>query len=60
MRRLEAWHYLIGVFVLFWALFAFIIISTGFPFMVIMMALTVLAGLSALVVVLAWAFQHNL
>lgn len=60
MRRLEAWQYLIGVLALFWALFAFVIISTGFPFMVIMMALTVLAGLSALVVALAWAYQHNM
>jgi hypothetical protein len=60
MRHLEAWQYLIGVLVLFWALFALIIISTGFPFMVISMSLTALAGLSAGVVALAWAFQHNI
>jgi len=59
MRRLEAWHYLIGIFVLFWTLFAFIIISAGFPFMVIMMSLTGLLGLSAVVVALAWAWTHQ-
>lgn len=60
IRRLEAWHYLIGIAVLFWVLLAFVIISTGFPLMVIIMALTALAGLSTVIIALAWAFQHNI
>jgi hypothetical protein len=55
----QAWPYLIGVFVTFWVIFAVFLILGNIPFYVIMLALTTVALLSALVVVLAWAFQNN-
>ncbi len=59
MKRLQAWQYLIVVLALFWVLFAIILIIGDFPFFVISMALTALAGLSVAVIALAWAFQNN-
>jgi hypothetical protein len=59
MRRLQPWQILIGIFIAFWLLFATIIIISGFPFLVISIALTTLASLSALIVLLAWAYQNN-
>lgn len=58
--RLQAWHYLIGIFSIFWAIFAVVlIVFSGFPFLVISIALTTVAMLSLLVIALAWAFQNN-
>jgi len=59
-RHRQAWQYLIGIFVIFWAIFAIIlIVFSGFPFLVISIALTTIAMLSFLVIALAWAFQNN-
>lgn len=60
MRRFQVWHYLIPVFTAFWILFAIIIITSGFPFLVVSLALPILALLSLLVIALAWAFQNNI
>jgi hypothetical protein len=59
MKRLQAWQYLIVVFAVFWILFATILIIGDFPFFVISMALTTLAGLSVGVIALAWAYTHD-
>lgn len=58
-RSLQAWHYLIPALVVFWIIFAVVIVSSGFSFLVIS-ALTVVAVFSLLVVALAWAFQNNI
>lgn len=60
MRRLQAWQYLIVIFVVFWAIFAAVLIISEFPFYVISIALTTIAMLSLLIIVLAWAYQNNL
>ncbi len=59
MRRVQAWSYLAYGFAAFWILFAVILIVSDFPFLVISMALSALAMLSLLIVVLAWAYQNN-
>jgi len=59
-KRLQAWQYLIGVFAVFWLIFAFVLIAISqFPFIIISMALTTVAILSGLVVALAWAYTHD-
>jgi hypothetical protein len=58
-RRKQAWRYLIIVFPIFWVLFAIVLISSDFPFLVISMALTVVALCSVAVTILAWAFQND-
>jgi hypothetical protein len=60
MRRLQAWQYLIGIFAVFWVIFAIVLIITDFPFYIISIALTTTAMLSLLVIALAWAYQNNL
>jgi hypothetical protein len=59
MRRIPAWKYLIGIFAVFWVVFAVILIISDFPFLVISIALTALFMLSVVVVGLAWAYQNN-
>ncbi|HEV2662613.1 MAG TPA: hypothetical protein VGU68_18555 [Ktedonobacteraceae bacterium] len=60
MRRLQPWQYLIGVFVVFWIIFAIVLFLGDIPFFVISIALTTIAALSFLIVLLAWAYQNNL
>lgn len=60
MRRIPPWAYLSVGFALFFVVFATILIVSDFPFLVISMALTAILGLSALVVALAWAIQHDM
>ena len=60
MRRWQAWQYLIIVFVLFWIGFAVVLAFSNIPFFVISIALTTIAALSFLIVILAWAYQNNL
>jgi hypothetical protein len=60
MRRWQAWQYLIVVFVLFWIGFAVVLAFSDIPFFVISIALTTIAALSFLIVVLAWAYQNNI
>ena len=59
MRRLQAWQYLIGIFTVFWVIFAIVLIITDFPFYIISIALTTTAMLSLLIIALAWAYQNN-
>ncbi len=59
MRRLQAWQYLIGIFAVFWVIFATVLIISAFPFLVISIALTTIAMLSLLIIALAWAYQNN-
>jgi hypothetical protein len=55
----QVWRYLIIIFAIFWLIFACVLILSDFPFLVISMALTTVAVLSAIVVVLSWAYQNN-
>ena len=59
MQRHHIWPYLIIVFAVFWVIFATVLILGDFPLMIIMMALTTVAVLSALVVALAWAYNND-
>jgi hypothetical protein len=59
MRRIPAWKYLIGVFAVFWVIFAIVLIATGFPFYIISIALSTVLVLSMLIIALAWAYQNN-
>ena len=58
-QRKQIWQYLILIFAVFWVVFAIVLILSDFPFLVISMALTVIAVLSALIVALSWAYQNN-
>ena len=60
MKHRQAWKYLAAIFVVFWILFAIILIISAFPFYVISTALTTIALLSLVITVLAWAYQNNL
>ncbi|HLZ56692.1 MAG TPA: hypothetical protein VKR06_07065 [Ktedonosporobacter sp.] len=55
--RLQAWHYLTLLFSAFWILFAIIMITSEFFFLVV---LIILALISFLVTLLAWAYQNNI
>ena len=59
MKSKQSWKYLIGIFAIFWTLFAVVLIATEFPFYVISIALTTIAMLSALIIALAWAYTHD-
>jgi flagellar biosynthesis component FlhA len=59
MQKFKPWKLLAAIFAVFWVLFAVVMIAAGFPFYVISMALTTIAALSALVTLLAWAYQKN-
>jgi hypothetical protein len=59
MKRIEFWKVLIGILTVFWLIFAFFLIGADIPFVIVSMALTVVLAMSALVVGLAWAYQHN-
>jgi len=59
MQRLQPWQYLIGIFAIFWIIFAAVLIMSNFPFIVVSTALTTVAILSGLVIALAWAFQND-
>jgi len=60
MKQTQVWKYLAGIFIVFWIIFAIMLIFfSGFPFVVISLALTVLLMLSVLVTALAWAYQNN-
>jgi hypothetical protein len=59
MQRHRVWPYLIIVFAIFWVIFATVLILGDFPLMIITMALTTVAALSALIVALAWAYNND-
>lgn len=58
-RHIEVWKWLIGVLAVFWIIFAIFLFEADIPFVIVSMALTVVLGMSALVVGLAWAYQHD-
>ena len=60
MKRIAAWKYLIGIFAVFWIIFAVFLFLADIPFIVVSMALTTVGALSCLVVALAWAVHHDL
>ena len=59
MKHWQAWQYLIGIFAVFWVIFAIVLIIADIPFFVISIALTTIAMLSLLIIALAWAYQNN-
>ena len=59
MRGVPAWVYLIGIFAVFFVIFAIVLIVSNFPFIVISTALTSILMLSIIIVVLARAYQNN-
>ena len=59
MRHRQSWKFLVGIFAIFWVLFAIILIVGEFPFYIISIALTTIAMLSALIIALAWAYTHD-
>ena len=59
MKHISAWKYLIGLFAVFWILFAVVLFLADIPFLIVSTALTTLFVISGLIVVLAWAYQNN-
>ena len=59
MRHRQSWKILVGIFAIFWMLFALILIVGEFPFYIISIALTTIAMLSALIIALAWAYTND-
>ncbi|GAC1386388.1 MAG: hypothetical protein NVS4B7_07340 [Ktedonobacteraceae bacterium] len=59
MKRRQVWRYLIGIFAVFWLVFAVILFIGDMPFYVVSIALTTIAVLSLLITLLAWAYQNN-
>lgn len=60
MKRIPAWKYLIGIFAVFWIIFAVFLFLADIPFVVVSFALTTVGALSCLVVALAWAVHKGL
>jgi hypothetical protein len=60
MKDIPAWKYLIGIFAVFWVIFAVFLFLANIPFVVVSFALTTVGALSCLVVALAWAVQKDL
>jgi hypothetical protein len=58
-QRNNTWKFLIGVFAAFWLLFAIVLWNANIPFVIVAMALSMVLAMSAVVVGLAWAYQHN-
>ena len=59
MSHRQSWKILVGIFAIFWMLFALILIVGEFPFYIISIALTTIAMLSALIIALAWAYTND-
>jgi hypothetical protein len=59
MRHIEVWKYLIGILAVFWVVFGVFLFIADIPFLAISMALTTVLAMSAVVVGLAWAYQHD-
>jgi hypothetical protein len=58
-RLLEVVGVFLCCFATFWLIFAGVLILSNFPFLVISMALTIVAAFSAIIVALSWAYQNN-
>jgi hypothetical protein len=60
MKHIPAWKYLIGIFAVFWVIFAVFLFLGNIPFVVISFALTTVGAISCLVIALAWAVHKGL
>ena len=58
-RRFAVWKLLIGVFAVFWLVFAVILVNANIPFLAVSIGLSMVLAMSAVVVGLAWAYQNN-
>ncbi len=59
-KRFPVWKFLIGVFAVFWIVFAVMLFTAGIPFLAVTMALSMILGMSIVVVGLAWAYQKGI
>ncbi|HLI71090.1 MAG TPA: hypothetical protein VKV19_15150 [Ktedonobacteraceae bacterium] len=59
-QQVQVWKWLIGILSVFWIIFAIFLFNANIPFIIVSMALTIVLVMSALVVALAWAYQHNI
>lgn len=59
-RQPMVWRYLVGVFAVFWIIFAIFLIIANIPFVIVSIALTADLAMSAVVVGLAWAYQKGI
>lgn len=59
-KRYAIWKFLIGVFAVFWIIFAVVLFSADIPFFAITMALTMVLAMSIVVIGLAWAYHNNI
>lgn len=58
-KPIAAWKFLVGVFAVFWIVFAIMLFNAEIPFLAVSMALTMLLAMSVVVIGLAWAYQNN-
>ena len=59
MQQRQAWKLLVGIFAVFWVVFAIFLFIAELPFYIITIALTTIFVLSIAVIALAWAYQNN-
>ena len=59
MQQRQAWKLLVGIFAVFWVVFAIFLFIAELPFYIISIALTTILILSIAVIALAWAYQNN-
>jgi len=59
MQQRQAWKLLVGIFAVFWVVFAIFLFISELPFYIISIALTTILILSIAVIALAWAYQNN-
>lgn len=59
-KRYAVWKFLIGVFAVFWVIFAIVLLNADIPFFAVGMGLSMVLAMSIVVIGLAWAYQKNL
>lgn len=59
-KQFAVWKFLIGVFAVFWIVFAVVLFTADIPFLAVTMALSMVLAMSVVVVSLAWAYQRNI
>jgi ABC-type Na+ efflux pump permease subunit len=59
-KRFPVWKFLIGVFAIFWIVFAVMLFYANIPFLAVTMALSMILAMSVVVVGLAWAYQKGI
>jgi hypothetical protein len=58
-RRFAIWKFLIGVFAVFWLVFAVMLFNANIPFFAVSVALSMILAMSVVVVGLAWAYHND-